>query len=207
MKKLILSLVVFCVMVDFAFAKSSLSTDKGFVGIQGGFMRESNVIGINNYEGVIKEEDFSHMTFGIKGGIEEDGFRMYGEFNHNFEAVVREIDQGYYLGYHYVDSKSIYKISSNEFISGADFYITKVSDINIFAGAFLGLEVRTYTKEVKEDDESIERDAIGVSLLFGAKLGGIYEIDAHNNIEFGARLSKGFLATQFAGFAGYTYKF
>lgn len=195
MRKLGLSVVALSLVANCAFAQGA------FVGAKIGPVHDFNEIFGN-----------THAAIGINAGYDFDKFRVYGEINHNFDTDIEKRDYD-------VDGMNVGKIertmSSTEYILGADYYLSKIDNIKLFAGGFVGSESRTveekYTLEKAYGvSEEIRSDTISAFML-GARFGGIYPLSKSGDLEFSASLSKPFHEgvefTKLGAFVGYTYKF
>nr|MBP3724373.1 hypothetical protein [Campylobacter sp.] len=134
--------------------------------------------------------DDSVFGLGLKVGYDFDLWRIYGAYNHNFEAKDSVAFIGPALG---ISVAEELKYSTNDFLIGADwtpkFNIAGL-DFKAILGAFAGIS--------KIDVEYFAQDSVAIhtsdysqnGFIYGLKLGGIYEINQNNEIEFGLKFDQ-----------------
>lgn len=228
MKKIFLSIFVLGFVLSFANAKGV------FVGVETGYQKNSfdhkeakEKIKQPIATGIKYKDYFSKPAFGIKAGYDFDVFRAYGKFDYmssqdiKFEAPV---DIGG------LTFQSTFKFETMQFILGADWTpnipIDGKSDIKASVGGFIGVnkqetklmhglcDARTGKCVGFSSQTSHFKDILGkkeTSFLLGFKLGGIYPINQHNEIELNLAYSTNFAKTlktnKLGAFVGYNYKF
>ncbi|BCX79914.1 outer membrane beta-barrel protein [Campylobacter sp. 19-13652] len=127
----------------------------------------------------------------LKAGYDFGIMRAYGQYDYRFKFK-KEV-QGVK-----------YKYDSHRFIVGADFTPSLSDSFKLAVGAYTGV---TKSKLKVED---LEGDSAN-GWLIGAKLGGLYEINEHNELDFGFKFDttkfKDARETSPAIYLGYNFKF
>ena len=132
------------------------------------------------------KDDFSNsykmkdtaFGLGIKGGYDFDAFRVYGEYIYGFGADQKWGDEIEY-------GKD--KITTHQFLIGADYTPRLSESFKLVFGAYTGASVL----KIKGDwtDTNMGESGTGkwnkTGWLIGGKIGGIYELNSNNELEFG----------------------
>lgn len=229
MKKVVLPLLILGFALSFANAKGV------FIGIDAEYQKISGLHeNIHNYKGPLAEKmdhKFKALMpiFGFKGGYDFDKFRTYGKFSYGLSK-----DINFQFLQSDSTSETVYKFKIMEFIAGADWTPNVIKEIEagynlkVAIGAFVGASSQKVSYETdkccnvadgkcsindKHTQEEFENliNKTETSFLLGAKVGGIFEINRHTEIELGLTYSKNFAkmlkTDKFSGFIGYNYKF
>ncbi len=200
--------------------------DGAFVGGEAGWLHSKAK---NTNDSHMKASD-NTANIGIKAGYEfMDMHRIYGAYNYQSAtkdnySVTRQGDATEGL----LNENGSLKIKGvHKFLLGYDFAPKITENWRAVVGAYLG-----YAKSKSEisgvlrkasDNSFVENIKEGKSMrgfIYGAKIGGAYDIDEHNEIEFGFRAEQikykkfndggddiKFKQTNYGLYAGYTYKF
>lgn len=183
---LVASLLTTCV-----FAESA------FIGFEGDYSFKSNLKIDGDSIGK------SQTGLGIKAGNDFDTFRVYVAYAYDLKTKKTFTDDG---------DRAELKWNKHSFLIGGDYTPNISNSFKLLAGAYTG--VSKLNLEISDETETEKEKHFGI--VVGAKLGGIYDINANNAVEFGykadytkynkkydARLKE----TNHGLFAGYTYKF
>ena len=159
----------------------SVGSSEGLLlGIEGDYSFKSSVKGKTISYGDKFKWDDAQPAIGIKIGYDFDVFRVYGAYSYDFEASKsHEIDM-----FSWKDSWKKHNL-----LVGADFTPEITNSFKLIAGAYTGVSFMRYKNE---SSFSLPGYAFSVSYkanlngwVIGAKLGGLYSLDEHNEIEFG----------------------
>ncbi|MBR5675680.1 MAG: hypothetical protein IKX14_04495 [Neisseriaceae bacterium] len=195
--------------------------DNGFfVGGDLGYVKSKSDVTIRDhyYNGYVDTKvsgKDSTGGIGIKGGYDWGLYRVYGAYNYvaPAENTVEE------AGHRWEN-----KWSTHDFVAGADFTPSITQNFKLMAGAYLGLSVLNSEYRYKSPNRRYyyEEDVSQTGVVYGAKVGGIYEFMPHNALEFGVKAERADYAdeemwwdteyrdrkrTNYGAFVGYTYKF
>ncbi|PSM52218.1 hypothetical protein CBLAS_0211 [Campylobacter blaseri] len=179
---------------------SSMLAEGLFVGGEAGYYKTSTSLiedpGLPTEKKVTFKK--SHASLGFKAGYDFDMYRVYGEYIHNFKAKINFEDGAY------ISQKS------DDILIGAD-YTPKITDnFKFVVGAFGGRSKMKY--KVKNDLNEIFKFS-GHGWKIGAKVGGIYEINSQNEVEFGVKAAFAKYKSldnkpkPYGAYIGYNYKF
>nr|MBP3724177.1 hypothetical protein [Campylobacter sp.] len=166
--------------------------DGFFVGAEGKYNFKSQIkSGYGDATGAYKfDADDSLFALGLKVGYDFDLFRVYGVINHNFEAKDSVAILGPALG---LPIPEELKWSGNDFVLGAD-WTPKFSlaglDFKGIVGAFAGTSKINVKYFAQYSTSTMTSDYSQDGFIYGLKLGGIYEINQNNEIEFGLKYDK-----------------
>lgn len=173
--------------------------ESAFMGVETGYGFTSK---LSSDYGDVK--DHGIPTLGIKGGYDYDAFRIYGAYNYDFKAKVNE------------DEDKV-EWTKHAITLGADWTPEINENFKFLLGAYGGLGILDFNGEVTYDDYYVKVDETSVGFLLGARVGGLAEIDEHNEVEFGFKTEwstyKDFEYiddidnTVYEIYAGYNYKF
>lgn len=188
---LVASLLTTCV-----FAESA------FIGFEGDYSFKSNL------KDKINSVSKSQTGLGIKAGNDFDSFRVYVAYAYDLKAKKETT-----LKYDDADeAKAKLKWTKHSFLIGGDYTPSISNSFKLLAGAYTG--VSKLNLEISDETETEKEKHFGI--VVGAKLGGIYDINANNAVEFGykadyTKYNKKYdtrlKETNHGLFAGYTYKF
>ena len=130
--------------------------------------------------------DESAFGLGLKVGYDFDFMRVYGAYNHNFEAKATDIGLATALVGMVLPEEL--KYSGNDFILGAD-WTPKFSlaglDFKGILGAFAGISKIDVEYLIEDSLGSMKLDYSQDGFIYGLKLGAIYEAAKQHEIEFG----------------------
>ena len=175
--------------------------DGVFVGVEGKYNLKSDFsttlmedFGGSIYYPNIKLDD-NPFSLGLKIGYDLDFMRIYGAYNHNFEA--KEKIEFYSVTYSAYYKNGFYpeelKYSTNDFLIGAD-WTPKFSlaglDFKAILGAFAGIskiDVKYHGHYNTNPTNYNEIDYSQDGFIYGLKLGAIYDFDKFGEVEFGIK--------------------
>ncbi|MBR6952804.1 MAG: hypothetical protein IKH66_03185 [Campylobacter sp.] len=158
-------------MANFASANSV------FVGFDGVYNIKSELeLDAGNVSGKIKDSTFG---LGLKVGYDFDLFRVYGEYLYKTKAKDSYSDN---------DGESLYEWNAHQFLIGADYTPRLMENFKFVLGAYTGIsrlnyEISTTDIVLGNYDDKVNK----TGWLLGAKIGGIYELNSNNEIEFGVK--------------------
>lgn len=136
-----------------------------FIGFEAGYDKSS-----------LKETDVKfkdgRFGLGVKGGYDFGMFRAYGEYIYKFKAKDDVVDE---------DGTFEVSWKNHNFLIGGDFTPSLTDNFKLALGAYTG--VSKMNVKVQEENESEKLSFTG--WVIGAKIGGIYEVNQNNEIEFG----------------------
>lgn len=176
---------------------SQTFAESAFIGFEGDYSFRSNLKIDSDSIGK------GQAGLGIKAGYDFDTFRAYGAYVYDLKTKKTFTDDG---------DRVELKWTKHSFLIGGDYTPSISNSFKLLAGAYTG--VSRINIKVRRDDESSKFNFTGI--VVGAKLGGIYEIDKSNAVEFGykadyTKYNKKYDAklkeTNHGLFVGYTYKF
>ncbi|MBR8461799.1 porin family protein [Campylobacter sp. faydin G-140] len=142
--------------------------DGAFVGFGGDY----------SFKSTLKDDENNKLSDGqfglnLKAGYDFDIFRIYGEYGYDLKTS-KESE----------DSKFSWK--KHNFLVGADYTPAINDSFKIAFGAYTGLSSNRLTEEFNGD----KNQAMLNGWVLGAKVGGIYSFDTHNEIEFGYKFDR-----------------
>ncbi|MDL0089088.1 outer membrane beta-barrel protein [Campylobacter gastrosuis] len=173
-------------------------------------MADGSYFGVNGGYSNVKIDDFKESvpTFGIVGGADFDTHRIYGGYNYNTQAKENYFED---------DLKGDAKVSSHEFIVGADLTPEISSSFRLFLGSYLGLLVGQFKANATDGTISVSTRETLTGFLVGARAGMLFDLNEANQIEFGAKVDKTWFKdgdifkdikqTKYGGYVGYNHKF
>ncbi|WP_418884440.1 outer membrane beta-barrel protein [Campylobacter suis] len=137
-------------------------------------------------------------NFGIKGGYDFGSWRAYIEYTYNLETKdTIKID----------GETREYKWKSHNFSVNADYTPKITENFKLLVGAYTGFAV----VQTDADETEIYTADNTTSWLLGAKVGGFYGFDEHNEVEFGFKAENIFVSdgdlANYGAYIGYNYKF
>lgn len=166
--------------------------------------RDTNVDGKDSTGGI-----------GIKGGYDWGLWRAYGAYNYVAPAK-NTVEQA---GHRWEN-----KWTTHDFVAGADITPAITENFKLSAGAYIGLSVLNSEYRYKSPFRYhyYEEDVSQAGVVYGAKVGAIYQFMPKNAIEFGVKAERSDYAdeelwwdteyldrkrTNYGAFVGYTYTF
>ena len=150
-----------------------------FLGIEGDYSFKSSLTtkwsdeddsGTNKYSK-------ARPALGFKGGYDFGIARAYGEYLYDFKVSKTGTDET-------VTFKDEW--SKHSLLVGGDFTPEITNSFRLVAGAYTGVSFLKYKDSYNDfsgDSDSISKTVPG--WVIGARLGGLYSFDEHNEIEFG----------------------
>lgn len=208
MKSVLLKAVVATSLVA-----SFVCADGAFVGFEAGYDKSSLKDKWNDndpaysYSNKYKDGQFG---LGVKGGYDFGMFRAYGEYFYKFKAkddIVDEDDDTVELSW-----------KSHNFLVGGDFTPSLTDNFKFALGVYTGVSRINLKAQNPATNESVKQNDTG--WIIGGKIGGIYELNQNNEIEFGFKTdytrykkhteeegNARFTATNTGFYLGYNYKF
>ena len=187
MKKFSIAAVLAASLVSSAVA---IDLDGVFVGAEGKYNFKSELETSLNLPTLGFSRSFnadeSSFGLGLKVGYDFDFMRVYGAYNHNFEAKATDI--GLVAALVGMAIPEELKYSGNDFILGAD-WTPKFSlaglDFKGILGAFAGISKIDVDYSIADSLGSVKLDYSQDGFIYGLKLGAIYEAAKQHEIEFG----------------------
>ncbi|CUU74471.1 putative outer membrane protein [Campylobacter hyointestinalis subsp. hyointestinalis] len=201
------------VLVASALMSSVVLAEDIFVGVEGAFVQSKVNLDSELNEAFSDPKDGA-FEFGFKAGQDFGDYRLWAGYFYRTKASEKYSFSG---PGGYVNAEINWK--SHNFVVGADYTPSITENFKALLGAYTGLAITK--SEVKGDaslasgyefsDSGSETDA---GALIGLRLGGIYAVDANNEIEFGIKgdyIKTNILdidkATNYGVYVGYNYKF
>lgn len=168
---------------------SSLLADS-FVGVFGGYSLKSEFKLKDDSGSDIEEGDIDKLklddkkvNLGVKAGYDFDSFRVYGAYRYNFKAK-----DSYFID----NFLGNMEWKSHDFLIGADYTPSITDSFKFSLGIYGGISRLNMRLEgIDYDDnskDSFSKDKTG--FIYGAKIGGIYELDENNEVEFGYQIDE-----------------
>ncbi|QKF70531.1 outer membrane beta-barrel protein [Campylobacter geochelonis] len=174
MKNLLVKSALVAIMLG-----SSAFAQSPFFGVYGGYSKsklDADSVG---------SIDDKRASLGIKGGYDFDKFRVYGAYEYGLKGSISEsgvLANGPY------DSKLEWK--RHNFLVGADLTPKVGNNFKFLAGVYAGYSLLDLKADLNFGANSYsETDRVG-GFIYGAKVGGIYSVNANNELELGYRYDK-----------------
>ncbi|MGH1601252.1 outer membrane beta-barrel protein [Campylobacter majalis] len=160
--------------------------DDAYMGVEADYSFKSSTKVKLVHDSDVKFSD-AQPGLGLKAGYDFGVWRAYGAYIYDFQASKNG-----------ADSTEIWtnKWITHKFIVGTDYTPQVASGFKALVGAYAGLSImkvdRTWTEfnAAGAVDESGTDKLSFTGYLIGAKVGGIYEINANNEIEFGYKFDR-----------------
>lgn len=181
MKKILVASLVTATLSSVAMAEGA------FVGV-GADYSLSTKLKLDNFSKDIKK---AQPGLSLKGGYDFGSFRTYGQYDYRlkFKKDVNNIK---------------FKYHSHRFVVGADFTPSLSDSFKLAVGAYTGLAKPTLSTDGRSSSSA-------TGWIVGAKVGGLYEINKNNEIDFGFKFDttkfKDARETSPAIYVGYNFKF
>lgn len=160
---------------------SSVLAQGAFVGFEVDYSFKSNNK-IKEDDGESSKYHDNQFGLGVKAGYDFDVARVYGKYSYSLKASQEISDR---KGHEKYDWKT------HRFLLGADYTPQIAQDFKLVLGGYTGLAVQKTTADVHEFNIGkyiIKANQKG--WVLGAKIGGIYSINANNEVEFGYRADR-----------------
>lgn len=159
--------------------------DGAYMGVEADYSFKSNLKAkIENETFKIKD---GQAGLGLKAGYDFGVWRAYGAYIHDFKASKNDSDNGSRW-------KDMWK--THKFLVGADYTPQIASGFKAVVGAYTGLSILKFQNDWSDmdatgavTDSGSDKDSFK-GWIIGAKVGGIYEINANNEIEFGYKFDR-----------------
>lgn len=158
----------------------SVGSSEGLLlGIEGDYSFKSSITSKwtdEDYSDTDKDSK-GQAAIGFKGGYDFDIARVYGEYMYDFKTSKSGSDE-------YGNFK--HEWSKHSLLVGGDFTPEITNSFRLVAGAYTGVSFLKYKDSYNDfsgDSDSISKTVPG--WVIGARLGGLYSFDEHNEIEFG----------------------
>lgn len=164
---------------------SAAMAEGAYIGVEADYSFKSN-LEMKFADGDYKADD-GQAGLGLKAGYDFGAFRAYGAYIYDFEASKNGSDDTGFWSH---------KWKTHKFLVGADYTPEITSGFKVVVGTYTGLSI------LKMEAPWADVDATGAitgsgkdnesfkGWVIGAKVGGIYEINAHNEIEFGYKFDR-----------------
>ena len=169
------------------------------------------------------------MGLGLKAGYDFGQFRVYGQYQHNFKAKETQTTTEYYTfngkQYHSYTDDGEYSWTTNDLSVGADYTPSFTDNFKGLVGGYMGYSKLKYKYNVVHSTNNGQNvkywnggfNANGFQ--YGLRLGGIYNFNQNNELEFGVKAEQvrykakedgesfKFKSNNYGAFVGYNYKF
>ena len=126
--------------------------------------------------GTVKDHK-GQAAIGFKAGYDFGIARAYGEYMYDFKVTKNGSDE---------DGDFKHSWNKHSLLVGGDFTPEITNSFRLVAGAYTGVSFLKYKDSYNDfsgDSDSISKTVPG--WVIGARLGGLYSFDEHNEIEFG----------------------
>lgn len=201
------------VLVASALMSSAVLAEGTFVGVEGAFVQSKLNLDseVNEFFSDPKDGAFE---FGFKAGQDFGDYRLWAGYFYRTKASDTQTISD---GANSINVKSTW--SAHNFLVGADYTPSLSESFKAVVGAYGGFAI---TKGEFKGDASLASGSkfsgsgseTSAGAIVGLRLGGIYAVDANNEIEFGIKgdyIKTNVLdidkATNYGVYVGYNYKF
>ena len=152
-----------------------------FLGIEGDYSFKSSITTkwSDEEDSGTNKDNKGQAALGFKGGYDFGIARAYGEYLYDFKASKTGTDEEDIIFKHEWNKHSL--------LVGGDFTPEIINGFKLVAGAYTGVSFLKY-KIYSYDESNGSSDSLSKTLpgwVIGARLGGLYSFDEHNEIEFG----------------------
>ncbi|WP_298082597.1 hypothetical protein, partial [uncultured Campylobacter sp.] len=155
------------------------SSEGLLLGIEGDYSFKSSITSKwtdEDYSDTDKDSK-GQAAIGFKGGYDFDIARVYGEYMYDFKTSKSGSDE-------YGNFK--HEWSKHSLLVGGDFTPEITNGFRLVAGAYTGVSFLKYKDSYNDfDGTSGSASKTAPGWVIGARLGGLYSFDEHNEIEFG----------------------
>ena len=175
-----------------AILSSSAAAQGGFVGVEGALLQSQLKLDYP-FSNLLDDPKDTSMELGLKGGYDFDTFRIWGGLSLR-TAGSQIYNSNLTNGSDTVKINGKFIWQTNNILLGVNYTPPLNYKYKLSLGAYTGLSI--VKGEFNGQAESLNASGpytlgyhskSGVGNLFGAKLGGIYEVDRNNEIEFGIK--------------------
>ncbi|WP_299086660.1 hypothetical protein [uncultured Campylobacter sp.] len=158
----------------------SVGSSEGLLlGIEGDYSFKSSITSKwtdEDYSDTDKDSK-GQAAIGFKGGYDFGIARAYGEYMYDFKTSKSGSDE-------YGNFK--HEWSKHNLLVGGDFTPEITNGFKLVAGAYTGVSFLKYKDSYNDfDGTSGSASKTAPGWVIGARLGGLYSFDEHNEIEFG----------------------
>ncbi len=162
---------------------SAVFAEGAFVGVFGGYNDNSEM----EYKGYGLKSKFDDKmpVMGIKGGYDFGNFRVYEAYQYSFKGTFK--NDKYKIDGDYYDIETNWKI--HDFITGFDFTPEISSVFKPVLGVYAGFSILDYDFVVAQLQDDKEEGTRG-GFIYGAKLGGAFEVAENSEIEVGYKIDQ-----------------
>ena len=158
----------------------SVGSSEGLLlGIEGDYSFKSSLTAKwseDGDSGTVKDHK-GQAAIGFKAGYDFGIARAYGEYMYDFKVTKNGSDE---------DGDIKHSWNKHSLLVGGDFTPEITNSFRLVAGAYTGVSFLKYKDSYNDfsgDSDSISKTVPG--WVIGARLGGLYSFDEHNEIEFG----------------------
>jgi putative outer membrane protein len=158
----------------------SVGSSEGLLlGIEGDYSFKSSLTAKwseDGDSGTVKDHK-GQAAIGFKAGYDFGIARAYGEYMYDFKVTKNGSDE---------DEDFKHSWNKHSLLVGGDFTPEITNSFRLVAGAYTGVSFLKYKDSYNDfsgDSDSISKTVPG--WVIGARLGGLYSFDEHNEIEFG----------------------
>ena len=159
----------------------SVGSSEGLLlGIEGDYSFKSSLTAKwseDGDSGTVKDHK-GQAAIGFKAGYDFGIARAYGEYLYDFKASKTGTDEDIIFKHEW---------NKHSLLVGGDFTPEITNGFKLVAGAYTGVSFLKY-KIYSYDESDGSSDSLSKTLpgwVIGARLGGLYSFDEHNEIEFG----------------------
>ncbi|WP_297964838.1 hypothetical protein [uncultured Campylobacter sp.] len=150
-----------------------------FLGIEGDYSFKSSITTkwSDEDDSGTNKDNKGQAALGFKGGYDFGIARAYGEYMYDFKVTKNGSDE---------DGDFKHSWNKHSLLVGGDFTPEITNSFRLVAGAYTGVSFLKYKDSYNDfsgDSDSISKTVPG--WVIGARLGGLYSFDEHNEIEFG----------------------
>ena len=158
----------------------SVGSSEGLLlGIEGDYSFKSSITSKwtdEDYSDTDKDSK-GQAAIGFKGGYDFGIARAYGEYMYDFKVTKNGSDE---------DGDFKHSWNKHSLLVGGDFTPEITNSFKLVAGAYTGVSFLKYKDSYNDfDGTSGSASKTAPGWVIGARLGGLYSFDEHNEIEFG----------------------
>lgn len=162
---------------------SVVLADNSFIGVFGGYTDNSEMEYKDKEYGLKSKFDDNMPNIGIKAGYDFDSFKVYGAYRYSFKGSYK--NKKFKIGGQSYDIKTTWKI--HDLIVGFDFTPEVSTIFKPVFGVYAGASAVNYDFKNAQDGSS---DGIRGGIVYGAKIGGAFEIAQNAELEVGYQIDQ-----------------
>jgi len=150
-----------------------------FLGIEGDYSFKSSITTkwSDEDDSGTNKDNKGQAALGFKGGYDFGIARAYGEYMYDFKVTKNGSDE---------DGDFKHSWNKHSLLVGGDFTPEITNSFKLVAGAYTGVSFLKYKDSYNDfDGTSGSASKTAPGWVIGARLGGLYSFDEHNEIEFG----------------------